>query len=130
MSMARRIAFVLLFGIALAQAAWAAPPLYVHAESRAAGNRPEAAVRLARALLTTEWPATVEQVRVDGVNGHSVAGLVLSAVKFHRALNAEGFLDEISSLITLGFANSDVEEIDVWALAPIPVPKGAIVSGD
>jgi hypothetical protein len=122
------VAFLL--GMSLMGIVRAEPALYVHAEDRAAGNRHEAAVRLARALLTLEWPATVEQVRVDGVNGHQVAGLVLSAVKFHRALDAEGFLDEAASLITKSFENSDVEEVDVWALMPIPVPKGAIVSGD
>lgn len=108
----------------------AEPALYVHAEDRAAGSRRDAATALARALLTAQWPVTVDQVRVDGVNGHQVAGIVLSGVKFHRALGVEGFLDEVASLVARSFANSDVEEVDVWATAPIPVPKGAIVSGD
>jgi hypothetical protein len=120
-------AFLLLM---LTSVARSALPLYVHPEDRAAGTRRDAAVRIARAILTVLWPATVEQVRVDGVDGHQVAGIVLSGVKFHHALAREEFLAEVASLITKSFAVGDVEEVDVWATVPIPVPKGAIVSGD
>ncbi len=106
------------------------PPIYVHPEERAAGNdRPEA-VRIARALLTQMWPATIALVRVDAVGGHRVAGIVLSGVKFHRPLDRDGFLDEVTVLVARAFAASPVEEVDVWATVPIPVAKGAIVSGD
>ena len=111
-------------------AARAEPALYVHPEDRAAGSRRAAATALARALLTMQWPATVDQVRIDGVKGHQIAGIVLSGVKFHRRLDANGFLNEVAALIVRSFANSDVEEVDVWATTPISVPKGAVVSGD
>lgn len=128
--MVRRVLLAFLLAAATIGAPKAEPALYVHAQDRAAGNRHEAAVALARVLLTTEQPATVEQVRVDGVSGHQVAGIVLSGVKFHRTLDVEGFLGEVGSLIARSFANSDVEEVDVWARIPVPVPKGAVVSGD
>jgi hypothetical protein len=126
----RCVLLALLVASSTIGAVWAEPALYVHAEDRSAGSRRDAATALARTLLRAQWPATVDQVRVDGVNGHQVAGIVLSGVKFHRALGVEGFLGEVASLVARSFASSDVEEVDVWATAPIPVPKGAIVSGD
>jgi hypothetical protein len=126
----RRVLLALLAASGAMSAVRAEPALYVHAEDRAAGSRHDAATALARALLTAQWPATVDQVRVDGVNGHQVAGIVLSGVKFHRALTIESFLGEVATLVSRSFANSDVEEVDVWATVPISVPKGAIVSGD
>ena len=128
--MFRRVLLILLAAAGATGVVRAEPALYVHAGDRAAGSRRDAATTLARALLTAQWPATVDQVRVDGVNGHQVAGIVLSGVKFHRSLDVEGFLGEVAMLVARSFANSDVEEVDVWATAPIPVPKGAIVSGD
>lgn len=105
-------------------------PLYVHAEDRVAGNRRPEAIQLARALLVQMWPVSVQQVRIDGVGQHHVAGIVLSGVKFHQILDTDGFLDEIESLVSKTFAAVDVEEVDVWVLVPVPVAKGAVVSGD
>jgi hypothetical protein len=108
----------------------ASPPLYLHPEDRAVGTDRTSAVAVARALLTEMWPATVQQVRVDTTGPHSVAGIVLSGVKFHQALDLDGFLDEVQTLITRAFAARPVEEVDLWATVPIRVPKGAVVSGD
>jgi hypothetical protein len=126
----RVLSFAALLLCVCVRSAQAYLPIYLHPEARAAGNERPVAVRLARALLTQMWPASVEQVRVEGFGRHRVAGIVLSGVKFHQSIDAEGFLDEVSALVSKAFAAADVEEVDVWALVPIPVPKGAIVSGD
>jgi hypothetical protein len=102
----------------------------VHPEDRAVGTDRVSAVAVARALLTEMWPATVQQVRVDTTGAHSVAGLVLSGVKFHRPLGVDGFLDEVQTLIARAFSAKPLEEVDLWATVPIRVPKGAVVSGD
>jgi hypothetical protein len=128
--MNRGVLFVLIFVAATASMAKAQLPLYVHPEDRAAGTRRDTAVRIGRVLLTELWPATVTQVRVDGARGHEIAGITLSGTKFHRAIDKQGFLDEVRALIAGTFAHSEVEEVDLWATVPIPVPKGAIVSGD
>ncbi|HTV72271.1 MAG TPA: hypothetical protein VME66_01010 [Candidatus Acidoferrales bacterium] len=118
-----------LWGAAVTPAS-ASPPLYVHPEDRSVGtDRPEAIV-VARALLTQEWPASVQQVRVDATGTHLVAGIVLSGVKFHRALDVSDFLDEAQALIVRAFAAAPLEEVDLWATVPIRVARGAIVSGD
>ena len=104
--------------------------LYVHPEDRAVGTDRASAVAVARALLTEMWPATVQQVRVDTTGTHSVAGIVLSGVKFHRPLGVSAFLDEVQTLVTRAFAARPLEEVDLWATVPIRVPKGAVVSGD
>jgi hypothetical protein len=109
----------------------AAPsPLDLSANARAAGNRKGDAVRLARVLLAHTWPAQVLKIRIDAVGPHAVAGLVLSGVKFHRNLDADGFLAEVASLVKLTLAASGVEEVDVWATVPIAVGTGAVVAGD
>jgi hypothetical protein len=101
-----------------------------NAESRASGNHRSEAVKIGRALFATVWPAQIVRVRVDTVGRHSVAGLMLSAVKFHQDIDRAGFLNEIELLVQRTFATSDVEEVDVWATVPIPVKEGATVSGD
>jgi hypothetical protein len=102
----------------------------LNANARAEGNRRADAVDLGRHLLTTTWPAQVLKIRVDGVGPHEVAGLVLSGVKFHGHLDERGFTDEIASLVKRTFAGSRVEEVDIWAVEPIPFDKLEPVSGD
>ena len=102
----------------------------LNANARAEGNRHSDAVDLGRHLLTTVWPAQVLKIRVDGVGKHEVAGLMLSGVKFHGHLDERGFTDEIASLVKQTFAGSRVEEVDIWAVEPIPFDKLEPVSGD
>jgi hypothetical protein len=102
----------------------------LNANARAEGNRRSDAVDLGRHLLTTTWPAQVLKIRVDGVGPHEVAGLMLSGVKFHGHLDERGFTDEIASLVKQTFAGSRVEEVDIWAVEPIPFDKLEPVSGD
>ncbi len=100
------------------------------ADARASGNRRASATAIGRALFTTEWPAQVLNVYADGVGAHEVAGLRISGVKFHRRIGRLQFVAEVRSLIERTFAAAPVGEVDVWAQIPIPVRKGAVVSGD
>ena len=100
------------------------------ATARAEGNRRSEAVKIGRVLFATIWPVQIVRVRVEGVGSHAVAGLHLSAVKFHGALDRSGFLNEIETLVGRTFATSRVEEVDVWATVPIPHVAGVPVSGD
>lgn len=100
------------------------------AAARAEGNRRAEAVKIGRALFATIWPVQITHVRVDGVGRHAIAGLVLSAVKFHQAVDRAGFLSEVEVLVGRTFAASDVEEVDVWATVPIPYDAREPVSGD
>ena len=100
------------------------------AAARAAGNRRAQAVALARVLLRTTWPAQVLRIRVDGAGTHTVAGLVLSGVKFHRALDPPSFEAEVVALVRSAFASSGVEEVDVWATVPLPYVKQEPVNGE
>jgi hypothetical protein len=115
-----------------AQPARAAVPTTadVNAAARAAGNRPAEARTLGQALLASTWPAQILKIRVDGIAGHEVAGLVLSGVKFHGRLDRAGFEREVGELVRRGFAAVPVEEIDVWATVPIPYDKREPVTGD
>ncbi len=102
----------------------------VDAARRAAGNRREEAVGIGQTLFRTVWAAQVRKVRVDGVGSHLVAGLVLSGTKFHRPLSVAGLLDEVTALVSQTFAASSVEEVDVWAIVPLPTYPHEIVAGD
>ena len=102
----------------------------INAEARTEGNRRKVAVQVGRSLLVRTWPAQVLKVRVDGAGSHSVAGLVLSGVKFHGSLDERAFLREVATLVERTFAASDVEEVDVWTTVPVAVGKGAVVAGD
>jgi hypothetical protein len=55
---------------------------------------------------------------------------MLSGVKFHGALDADGFVREVAALVERTFAASTVEEVDVWATVPLDVAKGEVVAGD
>jgi hypothetical protein len=104
------------------------------AAARASGNHKGEAYRLGRALFATVWPAQILKVRVDGLGTHEVAGLLLSGVKFHHGLDAEGFAAEVTQVAELAFSSSDVEEVDIWAIVPLPYDKAKekalVVSGD
>jgi hypothetical protein len=75
-------------------------------------------------------PASVSRVRVDGVGTHRVAGVVVSGVKFHRALDEASFLAEIADIVKRGFEDPAIEEVDVWVVVPLDVAQGSVVSGD
>jgi hypothetical protein len=100
------------------------------AVARAEGNRRAEAIKIGRVLFATIWPVQIMHVRVDGVGRHAVAGLALSAVKFHQAVDRASFLNEIEVLVGRTFAASGVEEVDVWATIPIPYDARKPVSGD
>ncbi len=104
--------------------------LQLNAASRAAGNRKADATLLARALLAVTWPAQVIKVRIDGAGAHEVAGLLLSGVKFHHRLAPAGFTEEAIDLVARSFAASRVEEVDVWAVTPLPVTRAEVQSGE
>lgn len=102
----------------------------VNAARRAAGNHRAEAVRIGQTLFRTVWPAQLRKIRVDGVGAHLVAGLVLSGTKFHERLTPDGMLDEVIALVSQTFAASAVEEVDVWAILPLPTYAHEVVAGD
>jgi len=102
----------------------------VDAAARATGNRKAEAIRIGQALFTTLWPVQIRKVRVDGTGRHLVAGLVLSGVKFHGKLSAEGLTNEVIALVDRTFAADPVEEVDVWTIVPLPTYVHEVVSGD
>ena len=102
----------------------------VNALARASGNRKEEAVKIGLALLATRGPSQILKIRVDAVNGHQVAGILLSGENLIEPVDAADFVQQAIALIDGAFTASDVEEVDLWATVPIAVPPGAIVSGD
>lgn len=102
----------------------------MRAQQRAAGNHREDAVRIGRTLFRTVWPAQIRKVRVDGVGSHRVAGVVLSGTNFHSKLAPAAFVDEVVAIVTQTFAASDVEEVDAWAILPLPTYANEVVAGD
>jgi len=118
------------YGSAAAPALAGATRAEVDAAARAAGNRRPAAVALGTALFRRIRPAQLVKVRIDGAGAHEVAGLVLSAVKFHGALDRAGFTSEVIELVRSTFAASDVEEVDCWATVPFAQGANVVVTGD
>jgi hypothetical protein len=101
------------------------------AAARAAGNRPDIAQRIGRAIFRTRWPAEVNQVSANELDGHLIVGIRIWGVKFHRPMSRADFVDEIVSLTgDVSSAAPDAEEIDFWAAVPIDVAKNEVVSGD
>ncbi|MHB8146453.1 MAG: hypothetical protein ACYDGM_04215 [Vulcanimicrobiaceae bacterium] len=101
------------------------------AHSRANGNRIDIAQRIGEELFRTTWPAQVLHVSANGADGHTIVGLVLSGVKFHSPMTRAEFVAEIVDLVRRSFAAApQAGEVDLWAIIPIPVVKGEIVSGD
>ncbi len=110
---------------------WSFDPqtLELNAHTRAAGNRREDAVSLARTLLRqSAGPAQILHVRVDGAGGHEVAGVMLEGRSKH-ALSRSAFANQVATIVEASLEARGIEEVDVWAVVPIPVPKGAVVSG-
>ena len=98
---------------------------------RSTGSDVTTARRIAATLLAHPQPAQLLRVRCERVGPHVDCGLVVSGVKFHRALDVRAWDDEIASLIDGAFdAVPSVDEIDLWATVPLDAGKGAIVSGD
>ena len=115
----------------LPNAAAASPSLaQVDAVARASGNSKALAVRIGRSIFTVEWPAQVINVYVDHIGKRSVAGLKISGSHFHRPLTRRAFTLEIADLVKRAFAAAPVEEVDAWAVVPLSVGKGVVVSGD
>jgi hypothetical protein len=100
------------------------------AAARASGNRPAVARAIGRRLFASVWPAQLTRIRVDGIGDHAIAGLLLSGVKFHGALDRAGFEREIGALVAGAFAAAPIEEVDVWATVPIPYDRRQPVTGD
>jgi len=55
----------------------------------------------------------------------SVAGIVISGVKFHGRLDPRAFTAEVIALARRVFVASDVEEVDMWATVPIALTSHA-----
>ncbi len=102
----------------------------VRAQSRATGNDRPDALRIARALLGTVWPAQIIRVRVDAARSHRIAGIVISGLKFHRPLDPHAFDDEIAAVANRALDAAPVEEVDLWATVPLDAGAGTVVSGD
>ncbi len=99
--------------------------------SRADGNRMEIARAVGETIFKSEWPVQIFRVSANGVGDHVVIGLGLYGVKFHRPLTRTDFATEIAKLVGASFdAAPSAEEVDVWAVVPIAVGKGVVVSGD
>ena len=61
----------------------------------------------------------------------AVAGILLSGVKFHDAMNARRFQADVRSMVRTAFSSDTaLDEVDVWATVPIAVGAGLPVSGD
>lgn len=113
-------------------AALAEPPSIaaLDAEARSSGNRLEIAESLGSDLFLTRWPAQVIKIAANSVGSHLVIGLVISGVKFHRALTREQFMAEVNDLLSLTLHRTQSEEVDAWVTVPLNVGKGVVVSGD
>ncbi len=101
------------------------------ARARAGGNRKDVAEHVGLAIFATKWSAQVLQIAADGVGDHIVLGVRISGVKFHAPLTRTQFEDEVAAIVARAFAaEPSAEEVDLWAVIPIAVPKGTVVSGD
>jgi hypothetical protein len=101
------------------------------AAARAVGNRRDIAQSIGRAIFRTQWPAEVNQVSANEMDGHLIVGIRIWGVKFHHPMTRADFVDEIVSLTGDIFsAAPGAEEIDFWAAVPIDVRKDEVVSGD
>ena len=101
------------------------------ARQRIAGNAPGVAEDIAVALLGRSFPEQILKVHVLALPPATVAGIVLSGVKFHHAVDRARFEADVSEMIALAMrAAPGVDEVDVWATIPQAVRAGAPVSGD
>ena len=117
------------FGRSPAAPAWA--ELAHIARERIEGNAPGMAEDVAVALLARSFPEQILKVHVLALPPATVAGIMLSGVKFHHAVNREQFEADVSDMVEAAFdAAPRVDEVDVWTIVPIQVAAGTIVSGD
>jgi peptidoglycan/xylan/chitin deacetylase (PgdA/CDA1 family) len=101
------------------------------ARERIAGNAPGVAERVAVALLDGDFPEQVLKVRVLAAGAATVAGIMLSGVKFHEPVDRPAVAADVAEMLYRAFAaDPSVTEVDVWAVVPIAPAKGAAVSGD
>ena len=110
----------------------AAPAMLQHiARERIAGNAPQVAEDIAVAILARSFPEQVVKVHVLALPSATVAGIVLSGVKFHAPVDRGRFAGDVRLMVDLALgAAPQVSEVDVWATVPQAVPAGADVSGD
>jgi peptidoglycan/xylan/chitin deacetylase (PgdA/CDA1 family) len=100
------------------------------ARKRIAGNAPGMAEGVAVALLARRFPEQILKVHVLSLRPATVAGIVLSGVKFHRTVNREQFEADVADMVGLAFSAAAIDEVDIWATVPLEVRAGASVSGD
>jgi peptidoglycan/xylan/chitin deacetylase (PgdA/CDA1 family) len=101
------------------------------AHERSAGNDPDDAEMIAVALLARHFPEQILKVHVVKLGPATVAGVVLSGVKFHAAVSRVQFLHDVRQIIGTTFAAAPAtQEVDLWVVVPAAVPAGAVVSGD
>ena len=110
---------------------WRLRALHAVARKRVEGNDPESAERIAVALLAGDFPVQILKVHVDRIGPATVAGIMLSGVKFHRPVSRREFAAVVGAMIDRTFeAAASADEVDVWAVVPQPVAPNAPVSGD
>jgi len=101
------------------------------ARKRIAGNAPALAEGVAVALLARRFPEQILKVHVLSLRPATVAGIMLSGVKLHRAVNRQQFEADIADMVRLTFDSSPlIDEVDIWATVPLEVGTGLPVSGD
>ncbi len=102
----------------------------MRATARARGTDHVTAVAIGRAVLAQPFAAQITRIRCEKLGSHRICGIVLSGVKFKRALDRRGFLAEVSGIIRTAFALAPLEEVDLWTTVPLDAGKGVVVSGD
>jgi peptidoglycan/xylan/chitin deacetylase (PgdA/CDA1 family) len=101
------------------------------ARARIAGNAPKVAEEVAVAILARSFPEQVLKVHVLALPSSTVAGIVLSGVKFHAPVDRRRFTGDVRMMVSLALeAAPSLDEVDIWATVPQPVQAGAQVSGD
>ncbi|MBC5806358.1 MAG: polysaccharide deacetylase family protein [Candidatus Eremiobacter antarcticus] len=101
------------------------------ARKRIAGNAPQRAEAICIALLERRFPEQILKVHLLAMQPAAVAGILLSGVKFHEAMNARRFRADVRSMVRTAFlSDKALDEVDVWATVPIAVGAGLPVSGD
>ncbi len=101
------------------------------ARERAEGNDMPTAESIGVRLLRDSYPEPIEKVRVLSVPPAVVAGIMLSGSGLHAPVTPAQFeADAREMAVTALDAAKNVDEVDVWAVVPQAVPKGATVAGD
>jgi hypothetical protein len=99
--------------------------------ARSSGSDVATAHRIAARLLARPLAAQLLRVRCERAGLHVDCGLVVSGVKFHRALDLAAWNAEIAALVENAYAVApEVDEVDCWATVPLDAGKGTVVSGD